>query len=193
MLQTYHHTRSALSFLVFRIVENLTTNNSTDNLAVQTSFLMSMLLIHACQEKNIFSNLFLARRNPKSKLFGMNAVIQSGCRIGTHGLFSSPKSDYEMKWRHSSCIQLSLRCRGQKLTTRPWEQTGQRKLTSHPTFFTQNNFLHTRSMIEVSWLRKARIESTSTTSVALFTLRTTTSIVEEWQRRTRERLWFGKM
>ena len=57
---------------------NVTTNNSTDNLAVQTSFLMSMLLIHACQEKNIFSNLFLARRNPKSKLFGMNAVIQSG-------------------------------------------------------------------------------------------------------------------
>ena len=139
--------------------------------ARRKTFFLTFSLPEEIQRANCSSLILLSK--------AVAELVHTAC-------FSSPKSDSEMKWRHSSCIQLSLRCRGQKLTTRPWEQTGQRKLTSHPTFFTQKNFLHTRSMIEVSWLRKARIESTSTTSVALFTLRATTSIVEEWQRRTRE-------
>ena len=83
-----YHTRSALSLLVFRIVENLTANDN-NNLAAQTLLLIEYVT-NSCLEKNSFSYLFLTRRNPRGKLLGMNPVIQNGYRIGTHGLLFIP-------------------------------------------------------------------------------------------------------
>ena len=83
-----YHTRSALSLLVFRIVENLTANDN-NNLAAQTLLLIEYVT-NSCQEKKYFSYLFLTRRNPRGKLLGMNPVIQNGYRIGTHGLLFIP-------------------------------------------------------------------------------------------------------
>ena len=83
-----YHTRSALSLLVFRIVENLTANDN-NNPAAQTLLLIEYVT-NSCLEKNSFSYLFLTRRNPRGKLLGMNPVIQNGYRIGTHGLLFIP-------------------------------------------------------------------------------------------------------
>ena len=84
-----YHTRSALSLLVFRVVENLTANDN-NNLAAQTLLLIEYVT-NSCQEKKpSFSYLFLTRRNPRGKLLGMNPVVQNGHRIGTHGLLFIP-------------------------------------------------------------------------------------------------------
>ena len=83
-----YHTRSALSLLVFRIVENLTANDN-NNPAAQTLLLIEYVT-NSCLEKNSFSYLFLTIRNPRGKLLGMNPVIQNGYRIGTHGLLFIP-------------------------------------------------------------------------------------------------------
>ena len=83
-----YHTRSALSLLVFRIVENLTANDN-NNPAAQTLLLIEYVT-NSCLEKKSFSYLFLTRRNPRGKLLGMNPVVQNGYRIGTHGLLFIP-------------------------------------------------------------------------------------------------------
>ena len=83
-----YHTRSALSLLVFRVVENLT-GNDNNNLAAQTLLLIEYVT-NSCQEKKYFTYLFLTRRNPRGKLLGMNPVVQNGYRIGTHGLLFIP-------------------------------------------------------------------------------------------------------
>ena len=117
ILQMHYHTLSALSLLVFRIVENLTTKES-NNLAAQT-YLLIDYVTNSYQEKKIFPTFSLPEEIQGANCSAWILLSKTASELVHTTCFSSPKSDSEMKWRHSSCLQLSPWCCEQKLTTRP--------------------------------------------------------------------------
>ena len=117
ILQMHYHTRSALSLLVFRIVENSTTNDS-NNLAAQTYVLIDYVT-NSCIEKTFFLTFSLPEEIQGANCSAWILLSTAVSELVHTACFSSPKSDSETKWRHSSCLQLSPGCCGHKLTTRP--------------------------------------------------------------------------
>ena len=117
ILQMHYHTRSVLSLLVFRIAENLTTNDC-NNLAAQTYQLIECVT-KSCQEKNIFLTFSLLEEIQGANCSAWILLSKAVTELVHTTCFSLLKSDSVMKWRHSSCLQLSSWCCGQKLATRP--------------------------------------------------------------------------